>query len=136
MTWFTLSVEDMDGSSLKESATRQVLRDWLACRALEEGDLFGTLAMMRNRSEKLTIVPTDVTLGGTRELHRVRDQRVEHRLELTGRACDVAQDFSRGRFLFSTFRKFSLTGFKLFGETLYFFFELTEAGSARTLFLL
>jgi hypothetical protein len=65
MTWFKLSVKDMDGSSLKEGATRQVLRDWLARRALEEGDLFGTLAIMRNRSEKLTIVLTDVSLGGT-----------------------------------------------------------------------
>ena len=43
----------------------KILRDWLAGRALEEGDLFGTLAIMRNRSEKLTIVLTDVTLGGT-----------------------------------------------------------------------
>ena len=50
---------------VKEGATRQILRDWLASRTLEEADLFGTLAIMPCRSEKLAIVLTDVALGGT-----------------------------------------------------------------------
>jgi hypothetical protein len=65
MARFKLSVKDMDRYSLKEGATRQVFGIWLAGRAPEEGDLFGTLAIMGNRSEKLTIVLTDVTLRST-----------------------------------------------------------------------
>jgi hypothetical protein len=38
--------------------------------------------------------------------------------------------------LLNCFSLFSLRGLKLFGEALYFFFELAQFGSARTLFLL
>jgi hypothetical protein len=84
MAWLKLSIENVDGFSLKEGSTSRVLRSWFAGRSLEKSDLFRTLAIMSHWSKKLTIVLTDMTLRRSREPHCVGDQSIEHRLELRG----------------------------------------------------
>src|SRR5215467_7500619 len=62
--------------------------------------------------------------------------RLKDGLRIRRRAGNHPQNFACRRLLLSSLGALSLGGFKLFGEPLYFFFELAVFASARTLFLL
>src|SRR5215468_4471744 len=71
------------------------------------------------------------------------DDSIKHRLYVRGRAADDAEHLGSCRLMLKRLAQLRIALFelaiarlKLFGEALYFFFELAKFGSVRTLFLL
>jgi hypothetical protein len=93
-------------------------------------------SMRGNYAKDIAIDSHDLRIAGLAKPGSIFCNHIQHRLNVRRRTSDDAQDFSRRRFPFSTFGKFSLIGFKLLSDALQFFFELAQFGSARTLFLL
>ena len=74
----------MDGLTFSENSTRQAFRIYRDRPCFQGGDFLRTFIVMCNESKKFTINLTHVTLGRTRELHRIRDERIEYWLQLRG----------------------------------------------------
>jgi len=64
------------------------------------------------------------------------DHRVEHRLNIGGRARDHTQNLTGGSLLIQGFGEFAVAGFEFLRDAAQLFFELAQFGSLRILFLL
>src|SRR5262245_51564572 len=87
-------------------------------------------------SEYISLDESNHRIVGTAYTRSILGDDVQHRLNVRRQSGDKTQNLACRRLLLCSLGALSLRGFKLFGETLYFFFELAQFGSARTLFFL
>src|SRR5262245_48154474 len=78
----------MDGLSFSKHATDETFRVYRDRPGPKTGNILVALVAMSRQSQKLTVDQTDVALLCTDETHRIGNYRIEHRLKLSGRACD------------------------------------------------
>jgi hypothetical protein len=80
-------------------------------------------------AKNLAIEPMNDSIPRIDQTRGVLGHSVKHWLQVCGGVSDNPQNLAGGGLL-------TIARLKLLGEVLYFFFELAQFGSARTLFLL
>ena len=100
----------MHRSALQERATGADCPTWPHRCLLKSCYLVSANVVIGNNLEKLAIIPADMTMLGPDEPDGICDHRVEHRLEIRGRACNDPQNLARGSLLFQRFGKVAVPG--------------------------
>src|SRR5262245_14409862 len=97
---------------------------------------FWHIAIVRYSLNAITMHAMYYSVACITQPRSIFDNYVEHGLEIGRRARDDAKNLTRRGLLLGSLGALPFARFKFIGEALQFFFELTEFGSARTLFLL
>src|SRR5262249_23004784 len=86
--WLRLGIKNMNGLLLAQRTGAHALWTLLLGQSIQSVYNFGTLVIMCDVSLKLTIVLTDVTLLGARELYGISEKSIQYWLKLCRRGCD------------------------------------------------